>query len=545
MHSWEEPERANVLRTQALALMDSKGIPSTPVNFELWFFYVLGHDLDLCRALDAAMANGNARDPVRAKEIHTRFFVRSDERIDSARETISKELVQLNSALTSAGEEAVAYGATLDETREMLGQSSTPAAVSHVVQNAATATAEMEARNRALEEQVEASKRELHALKIRLEAIRQESRVDALTGIANRRAFDEYIESAIKDSEQDRQPLCVLMCDIDHFKQFNDTWGHATGDQVLKLVAAQIKANIKGRDFAARYGGEEMVVALPRTQLSDGIKVAEHIRTVIESKKVVKKSTGEPLGQVTVSIGIAQRLSGDMSDELLKRADAHLYAAKLSGRNRVSWIKRPQPPCTEAPERAGGGQALKSRIVNACVPTLELEFVDQDSSLIIDAQVDVVDERLVTLLAWWRSLCQPGELPRWKSEYLDELGYARDCVHLHKVEPGADELQVQYVGAALIRVLGADPTGFRYSATNVPISGMSSTAARVFEVAKLTSSMKEPLRSFSKGVRHLANGNFNFEILFVPFGDSGGRVEMLLGATIYTPILESESIFAA
>lgn len=545
MNSWEETDRSKHIRDQAWALIDKMGVASTPVNFELWFFYALGHDRDLCRALDAAVQAGIAHDAVRMKEIHTRFFVRSDDRIDNANTTISTELAQLQSALKAVGEGTESYRTALSETQTRLDQANVPGEIRQIVQLASSATAKMTARNKVLEEQVDASQRELTALRIKFESVRLESRIDSLTALANRRAFDERIESAIKDSERDRQSLCILMCDIDRFKTFNDTWGHTTGDQVLRLVAALTKANIKGNDFAARYGGEELAVILPQTQLSDALKVAEHIRAVVESKKIVKKSTGEPLGQVTVSIGIAQHLTGESSSDFITRADAHLYAAKVNGRNRVSWIVKSGhvvPPGTQPNNEM---QSQAPIISHTQTPTLELEFVDNDSPLIIDAEIGVVDERLVRLLELWRSARSEDGLPIWQDSFLDAISFVRDCVHLHQVEVGAEELQVHFVGASIIRAIGADPTGVRYSATHVPISGLSSTAIRVFELARLTTSMKEPLRAYSKGTRHLDGGNFSSEILFLPFVDAHNNVSMLLGATIYTPVTESESFAAA
>ena len=126
-----------------------------------------------------------------------------------------------------------------------------------------------------------------------------------------------------------------MMTDIDHFKNFNDTYGHLTGDQVLRLVAMSVKQNVKGQDIAARYGGEEFAVVLPNTVLRSAITVADHIRRAVMTKELMKRSTGEHLGRVTISIGVATLHKGDTAQTLIERADACLYAAKRNGRNRV------------------------------------------------------------------------------------------------------------------------------------------------------------------------------------------------------------------
>jgi diguanylate cyclase len=125
------------------------------------------------------------------------------------------------------------------------------------------------------------------------------------------------------------------MFDIDHFKSFNDSYGHLTGDQVLRLVGMSLKQTIKGQDITARYGGEEFAVVLPNTALRQALTVADHIRRAIMAKELKKKSTGEILGRVTISVGVSILKSDDDTDSLIERADACLYAAKRNGRNRV------------------------------------------------------------------------------------------------------------------------------------------------------------------------------------------------------------------
>ena len=141
-----------------------------------------------------------------------------------------------------------------------------------------------------------------------------------------------------------------MLTDIDHFKTFNDTFGHLTGDQVLRLVALSVKQNVKGQDIAARYGGEEFAVVLPSTALRAAITVADHIRRAVMTKELMKRSTGEHLGRVTISIGVATLPARTTpSQSLIERADTCLYAAKRNGRNRVI--------CETDPEVVAGRRA--------------------------------------------------------------------------------------------------------------------------------------------------------------------------------------------
>jgi diguanylate cyclase len=193
----------------------------------------------------------------------------------------------------------------------------------------------MEQSNQKLEERLSASKKEITELQTNLEAVRYESMTDPLTQLFNRKHFDMTLAQAIEDATQTSEPLSLMMSDVDHFKKFNDTYGHLTGDQVLRLVAIALKQNVKGQDVAARYGGEEFVVLLPKTALMAAVTVADHIRRAVMGKELMRRSTGETLGRVTISLGVAAWRKGDTVASLLERADACLYAAKRAGRNCV------------------------------------------------------------------------------------------------------------------------------------------------------------------------------------------------------------------
>ena len=126
------------------------------------------------------------------------------------------------------------------------------------------------------------------------------------------------------------------MLDVDHFKRFNDTYGHLLGDKVLKLIGRVLKASVKGKDLAARFGGEEFAILLPDTPLSGALSLAESIRKAIEKSKIKRMDTGEAIGNITISIGAARYHSGESINSLIDRSDAALYLSKKQGRNRVT-----------------------------------------------------------------------------------------------------------------------------------------------------------------------------------------------------------------
>jgi diguanylate cyclase len=237
--------------------------------------------------------------------------------------------------IDAAAGSANSYTESLTSVTDKLSSTKDRESLRVIVESLVATANEMKQNNHVLERALNASKEEINQLQESLEVVRNASLTDPLTSLANRKHFDESLAQAIAESAERSEPLSLLMTDIDNFKNFNDTWGHLTGDQVLRLVAISLKQNVKGQDIAARYGGEEFAVILPNTVLRSALAVADHIRRAVMSKELMKRSTGQNLGRVTISLGCATAREGDTMQSLISRADACLYAAKRSGRNRV------------------------------------------------------------------------------------------------------------------------------------------------------------------------------------------------------------------
>lgn len=159
--------------------------------------------------------------------------------------------------------------------------------------------------------------------------------MDDLTRLRNRRWFDANLSKEIETARTKGLPLSLAFLDIDHFKRINDTFGHSSGDVILTSLGQVLRENVKGRDTPVRYGGEEFVLVLPRTKLAGAKTLTEQIRKDFEKRYWVHKLTGRPIGVVTASFGVAQLRDNETAEMLIERADANLYAAKQSGRNRI------------------------------------------------------------------------------------------------------------------------------------------------------------------------------------------------------------------
>ena len=163
--------------------------------------------------------------------------------------------------------------------------------------------------------------------------------LDALTGFNNRRQLEERIKQEVSSAKRQKRNLCAIMTDIDFFKSVNDTYGHATGDLVLKTVSRVIKLQLRDYDIAGRYGGEEFSIILPYTRILEAKMVAERLRKAVENTKIdiskVNNETNDKNISVTISLGIAEYENGDDEHTILQKADKALYKAKEGGRNKA------------------------------------------------------------------------------------------------------------------------------------------------------------------------------------------------------------------
>ncbi len=248
----------------------------------------------------------------------------------------SDEIEQVMAMIDAAMGTAASYRAALAGAKEEIAKGGDRDELRMIVESLVRATREVEIDQRyAAETAAGTSRQEIQTLEKNLAVVRTESLTDTLTTLANRKFFNNAIHRLLAEAAAKNSPLSVLLTDIDHFKNFNDTYGHLTGDQVLRLVAGAVKQEIKGQDIAARYGGEEFAILLPRTALTQAVTVADHIRGSVMRKELIRRSTGESLGRVTISLGVATWKKGDTISSLMERADACLYSAKRAGRNCV------------------------------------------------------------------------------------------------------------------------------------------------------------------------------------------------------------------
>ena len=333
----DEHERTMAFAEVALSQIRSLRQTAIPRNYEIWYVYATGYNAPLNKIINETLARNGKLTEADLEQIYETYLshIKTTDRIDKVGARVIGEIDDVMGLLSDALDMSASYDASLGSATEKLSSAESRDQIKAIAEALIKSTQEMRETNKALEERLALSKNEISNLQQSLEAIRAESLTDPLTGLGNRKYFDRMIDMAVQHALAHNESLSLLMFDIDHFKSFNDSYGHLTGDQVLRLVGMSLKQTIKGQDITARYGGEEFAVVLPNTALRQALTVADHIRRAVMAKELKKKSTGEILGRVTISVGVSMLKPGDDTDSLIERADACLYAAKRNGRNRV------------------------------------------------------------------------------------------------------------------------------------------------------------------------------------------------------------------
>jgi diguanylate cyclase len=321
----------------ALQKMASHGVPSTPPNYAVWFTYVSGLETELSREIDARIAAQEPFTDQVSNELYERFcdvgrhigvLQQTGAELDQAVERVVK-------VIAAATGDTESFNKTLGQFSSQLDGGMTADRVRAIVANLLVETQHAAEKSRTLEERLSQASGEVAELRQNLEAVRREALTDPLTGIPNRKLFESRLREAARNAIETGEALSLLMLDIDHFKRFNDTYGHQLGDQVLRLVAKTLADGVKGRDTPARFGGEEFVIVLPQTRLENAVTLGEQIRRTMARHKVVRKDSGEEYGVIALSVGASVYRPGEDLAELIRRADAALYHAKHTGRNRV------------------------------------------------------------------------------------------------------------------------------------------------------------------------------------------------------------------
>jgi diguanylate cyclase len=329
----------------AIEMMERAKVWPTALNFELWLHLVADPSGALALELQRLLSNGEQITDFVAEDLAHTFLpkVRLHDQIRDAGDQLSQELATVSRAIQNAQQTNEAYGQQLAGATQELSEGMESGELKSLVRGLASATNRAQSQNRALEQRLAESTAEVGRLRDHLVQVRRDATTDGLTNLANRKSFDEELERACADADADGVSVHLAVLDIDHFKNFNDTWGHQTGDQVIRFVASVIGRVGAPPRFAARYGGEEFAMIISGEDTTQVEQILIEICEEVGSRRLKRRSTNEDLGAVTISAGFAERRVGEPPVSLMERADAALYASKHAGRNCVTCAERRAP----------------------------------------------------------------------------------------------------------------------------------------------------------------------------------------------------------
>ncbi len=326
---------ANLLR-EAIPRMSKLGIPITPENYHIWYEYTMGNSQALIDDIDELLSKGTKFTNKINKELYlTHIYQSPEETLAIYQKNLHNLVNTLFEKITGMTQKTRIFSGSLEKYADVLESNPDIESVTEVISKLIDDTGAVIQSNNSMAVMLDSMNNEVETLYDNLQTLNVEAYTDQLTEVPNRRAFDKSIEDLLDDYHDNGQIFSLLLIDIDHFKLFNDTHGHAIGDKVLKYVAKVMKSCLKEGDMLARYGGEEFVLLLPKITHDDAIAIGDRVREKVASVKLIDNEQGKDLGYVTISIGVAVVSDLDDDDTIVKRADKALYLAKEKGRNQV------------------------------------------------------------------------------------------------------------------------------------------------------------------------------------------------------------------
>ncbi|NQY25818.1 MAG: GGDEF domain-containing protein [Piscirickettsiaceae bacterium] len=318
---------------QVIPLINKHKTPINPVNYAVWYEYVSGENQKLNTEIDVLLNNNQLISSKVTQSLYEKYVLHGmPERLEKANTGLSlvvdNTLENINKVASSTDD----YIADLTQSQNTLDSYSDIDELKATVQDILSNTQTLLNNSHVLKNDLNQSSREIEQLKEELAIVKEIAQTDALTGLLNRGALDKELSTLC---QQASRKAAVLLFDLDHFKQVNDSFGHVIGDKILQFFSSILKEKAGKEHIAARFGGEEMVLILFDLSQQEAIDIANTIRTQYSTSKLKQTKSGQEIGELTVSAGISLFQIGDTPTSLIDRADQALYKSKENGRNQV------------------------------------------------------------------------------------------------------------------------------------------------------------------------------------------------------------------
>lgn len=321
---------------QAIPLMIKNGIAPNPCNFSLWFTYVTNRDKELKNALDQMLKEKKKFSEEICRNLFKKHVMKEEvNKQEGLQASLTSVLHELVGSVEKAKNGADDFQRSLEEGLESASGELTNSSLEDTIKLLIQTTQSIKLVTNDFQGQLESAENEIMELRQLLHENEQHTYIDPLTQIGNRRAFDKWMTEFF---QKEKINMSLVLIDLDHFKRLNDTYGHLIGDKVLQGVGKTLQKVCPENALVARYGGEEFVLLLEDSQ-DKAFQIAEAIRASLSKLSLKKKSSGETVGNITASFGIAQKVDGEFPDQLIERADNALYKAKENGRDRIQIVE--------------------------------------------------------------------------------------------------------------------------------------------------------------------------------------------------------------
>lgn len=331
----ESADKADEYFRLSLAKLGQLKISITPINYALVYYYISGHDVELNSCLDVLFESADNWSDDEAKALFSRFISPNNSENDHQLEqSLLATVAQILGLVVDISGRSTLSNESLTASAESLATCKDPKEILNIASQIVSETRSFVNKTKQFEESLRISSTEIQHLKGQLDKARKQATRDALTGLYNRRGFDETLAKLLKEDKAGLRNGALILLDIDHFKLVNDTYGHLVGDKVLVGIGQQLLKQMRGSDYLSRFGGEEFAILMLETPLAGALKVAENLRKSISRLRWRHPKSGKEVTQITISIGVACIKPNDSVEALLERCDKALYRAKSLGRNR-------------------------------------------------------------------------------------------------------------------------------------------------------------------------------------------------------------------
>lgn len=332
------PQQSRDIQRKINKIFEETDINPTPMNYLVWYHFFLGENRELVAEIKALAKGAKSFNDRMGIRLYEQFIEepssQEEEKYDYAVkkfvDNILYKMTDLNEGMNNKSQQIGSYA------KDLKGAKLSKKDIDSIAQSILETAEKMQQSTAEFHEEIQNNTEEVRQLKKQLDAARKEALTDDLTQIGNRKAFNSLIQDLTLHHRHTPEPLCLIMTDIDHFKSFNDTYGHPVGDSVLRYYAKVLTQGSGPNEQVCRYGGEEFAILLRNVSIDEATQRAEQIRQNIADVRLTLKDSSEPIRQITASFGIAF-FHGEHDDmeTFIERADKSLYAAKESGRNTV------------------------------------------------------------------------------------------------------------------------------------------------------------------------------------------------------------------